>query len=367
MLKLKRLDDGSVDAEGADAAAYVDTILTEEERRWDFRDGSEQPLTAQQRRQRLAALESQIHRPERANFVEYCRYGKEAIYEGRAQGLGSGAGGGYLAPQSFADQVFWMQKKIDALFDANAITVLETSRGTSEPLPLFDDTSSAAAVVSESGSFSIADVAFDQLLLAAASTWRTPMVKCSLEFVQDSAFDIETLLAKAFAAQLARGIGPSLVTTLAAAATQGVAGGSGITVDDIYNLFGAIDPAYFASSKCAWAMRLSTLVYISKLKDTAGQPVFPLRRNPNGDFELLTLPVRICPSVAAIGTGAKSVFFGDLSYLVMRRIQNSLSVKRIDELYATNAQAGFCSFLRVSSGFAKPSASDSPVKYLQHS
>src|SRR5207302_1340618 len=151
------------------------------------------------------------------------RFGKDAIIpEMRAQSVGSGAGGGYLAPQSFADQIFAMQKKIDALFDENVISIIETVRGTSEPVPLFDDVSSAAGVVAENGSFSLADVAFDQLLLAAASTWRTPMTKWPLELVQDSAFNIEALLATTFAKQLARGIGPSLVTTLAAGATSGV-------------------------------------------------------------------------------------------------------------------------------------------------
>jgi HK97 family phage major capsid protein len=351
---------------------FVDGELAEvvgegEERQLDF--FGEVVPDAAYRRARIRDLDSEVANPLRTAFREYLRHGKEAVIpeEVRAQTVGTGSSGGYLAPQGFARQIFTMMKQVDALFDESVISIIETTSGTLEPVPLFDDTSSTAAIVAENGALSVADVAFDQLLLAAAANWRTPMVKCSLELTQDAAFDIEALLAKAFAAQLARGIAPSLVTTLTAGATQGVATGSSITVDNVYDLFGSLDAAYLSSPKCAWAMRLSTLIAISKLKDTAGLPVFPLTRNANGDFELLTLPVRICPSIPAVGVGAKSLFVGDLSYLVMRRVQNSLAARRFDETYATAAQVGFCSFLRVSSGFAKPSASDSPVKFLQHS
>jgi HK97 family phage major capsid protein len=192
-------------------------------------------------------------------------------------------------------------------------------------------------------------------------------VKCSLELVQDSGFDVETFLASAFSIRFGRGIGAGLVTTLTAGSTQGVsAGASSITVDNIYDLFASLDQSYLASAKCAWLMRLATLVAIQKLTTSAGAPAFDTPRDADGTYRLLGLPVRLAPSVAAIGTTNKSVFLGDLSYLFTRVVRDSLLVKRLSERYAEAGEVAFIGFLRCSSAFAKPAASDSPVKYLVH-
>lgn len=364
-LHLKHNPGGLAEADGDDDV--LRNLLAEEEKCWDFRDGSE-VLTAAARRMILAQHSAEIGRPAREAFVARMRYGKEAILdEKRAQSVGTGSAGLYICPQGFVKRVFAMQKVVEPLFDETLVTVVETPQGTLCNVPLIDDTSSSAAILAESGTAVVGDLTFDQLQLATADKWSTKMVKCSLEFLQDSAFDVETFLAGKFAPQFRRGIGNALTTTLTAGAALGVAVGSGILTDDIFNLFASVDPEYLASPSCCWLMRQATFVTISKLKDTAGEPIFPMTRGPNGYFELLTVPVRFSPSVPAIGVGAKSVFLGDLSYLVMRRVANSMLVQRFDELYATVGQVGFKATVRVSSGFAKASGADAPVKYLQHS
>ncbi len=337
-----------------------------------FRSPNDEPdtTTAAGRRAKIERYHETIIQPQERAFREFLRGGKDAISNDlfRAQSVGTGSAGGYLAPQSFGDRVFSMMKDADQLFDPAVTTMIETERGTPCPFPLSDDTSGAAEIVSENNPFTVADIgAFDQLLLAKADTWRTNLQKCSLELVQDSGFDLDQFLAAAFAKRFARGVGVSLVTTLAAGAASGVsAGASAITPDNLFDLFGSVNEAYLGAPKCAWAMRLSTFVTISKLKDTAGLPVFPISKDADGNFSLLTRPVRFCPAVAAIGTTNKSVFFGDMSYMVQRRVANSVSIRRLDERFADVGAVGYFGYMRVSSGFAKASGADSPVKYLVH-
>jgi HK97 family phage major capsid protein len=85
---------------------------------------------------------------------------------------------------------------------------------------------------------------------------------------------LETFLANAFAVRFARGISASFYTTLIGGPASGVsAAATTITPDNLFDLLDSIASAYLSSAKVAWLMRRSTLTYIRKLKDTAGEPV----------------------------------------------------------------------------------------------
>ena len=304
----------------------------------------------------------------RQDFVTALCFGASALPdERRALSLGTDSAGGFLSPQVFSDRVFVAMKGFDPLFDPAVVTMIETKNGNACPIPLADDTSASASIVGENVQLNTTtDVTFDQLLLQKASSWKTSMVKASLELLQDSAFDIEQFLAKAFAARFARGIGAAFYTTLVGAASSGVsAAATVITADNLFDLIDSIDAAYLGS-RCCWLMRRSTLTYIRKLKDTAGLPVFPLDRDADGNFLLLDFPVRISPSADAIGTTNKSVLFGDLGFFVVRTVADSIRIRRFGETYATSAQVGFSGLIRANCGLAKASSADSPVKYLAH-
>lgn len=323
------------------------------------------------RRRAMTERYKLLELPHDRAFDTFLRLGKSALTheETRALSVGTDSAGGFTAPARFADRVFTAMKATDKLFDPDVVTVIETKPGTTFSIPMLDDTSASSAIVSENGaSATTPDPVFDHLVLAKADTWRSSIVKVPIELLQDNAVDLGQLLTDALAVRLRRGISAAFVTTLASQATNGVtAGASSIVTDNIYDLFASIDPEYVSSPKCGWLMRLSTFVAISKIKDSGGLPVFPITRNANGDFELLTRPVRFCPSVAAIGTGNKSVFFGALDYFVVRTVAGSLRVARHGETFAEVGQVGFLGLVRTNAGLAKPSTADSPIKYLQHS
>jgi HK97 family phage major capsid protein len=300
-----------------------------------------------------------------------------------------GSGSGYLVPAQFFDQVFAMMKATDDLFSEDAVTRIDTPRGGPASIPNMDDTTSSATLVTQATTSTETEpAALGQLSFPTAPTWRSGIVKVSIELDQDSAIPLDTLLARSFAVRFARGIGSNNVSVLLAAAELGATatgsasndGGAGtgansVGSDDLFALMASVDPAYIASPKCAWAMSYATLIAIDKLKDKQGRPLKLVRRNEQtGEIELLFKPVRICPSMPSIGTGNKCVAFGDFSRFIVRGVQGGLRVLRLEERYAEFGQIAFEAFLRSDAGLQRTldvvsptTYADSPVKYLANS
>jgi HK97 family phage major capsid protein len=191
-------------------------------------------------------------------------------------------------------------------------------------VPILDNAAGTAGAVAENGIATFSDVGFDHAAIPAASKFTSRSMKASIELVQDSTYPFEDVMLQTFSGDFARSIGAYLVTILAAQAVSGVsAGASTITVANVYDLIDSVDAGYLASRKCAWAMSKATFIAICKLNSANAFPTFPITGNARDGFELLSFPVRFCPSVAAIGTGNKSVYFGDFSRLVVRRVQSA--------------------------------------------
>ena len=316
------------------------------------------------RSERTAAL------PETARqFNRFLRYGLEAVDdEKRAQSVGTETQGGYLVASEFSDRLYSMLKAYDPLFDPAVVTMIETATGAPCPIPVLDDVAGVATVIPENQISTIADLGnFSQVLLDKAPTWRSPLVKVSLELAQDSAYDIGQLLADAFAVRFQRGIGASLVSTLVAGAGLGVtAAAATLSLDNLHDLYGSVDPEYLKSPRAGWLMRHATLVAIRKLDVGAGVRLIPYQSDAQGRPVIFNLPVFISPSVAAIGTTNKSVLLGDIGSLIVRRVADSVRIRRLGERFATELQVAYSAHVRVNAAVAKATGADAPVKYLQH-
>jgi HK97 family phage major capsid protein len=297
---------------------------------------------------------------------EFLRFGKES----RAQSVGTDTAGGYLAPQEFSEKLYVMLKAVDPLWDPEVTTQVETKTGGPFAIPILDDTSGTATIIPENQISLIEDIGpFDQIVLPKAPTWRSPLVKVSIELMADSAYDIEEMLAQAFAIRFQRGIGQSLVTVLSNSAGLGVtAAQAAITIDNLQDLYESVDPEYLKSKKFGWLMNHATLIAIRKLETGPGQRIIPTFRDPEtGHPLLLALPVYISPSVAPIGTGNRSIFLGDLGSLIVRRVADSVRIRRLGERFMDELAIGFTASMRVNAALAKAAGADAPVKYLIHS
>jgi len=266
-----------------------------------------------------------------------------------AESVGSGSGGGYLAPASFTDRFQTMLKLTDEIFEIAQLW--ESLTGNPFNYPLVDDTGAASAVVAEASASNVGpDVSFAAIQFQQTKTWRSGLVVASVELAQDSFFNLENLLASIGSVRIARGAGAAAASALLSAAIVGVTtvGTTAITADEILALEASNDPAYAAQS--SWLMKRSTFLAISQLKGTSGNYMFPSDRNAAGRSMLLNYPVYFCPSLGAMTAGLKPISFGSHGLCVRRDVKNSLSVKVFMERFAELGKIGYEVYLRTDFG-----------------
>jgi HK97 family phage major capsid protein len=289
--------------------------------------------------------------------------------------------GGYFVPYQFHEKLIAMMKAMDRLFDPDVVLFVETEHGGSLQIPQIDDTGVFAVLVGEGGQSATADLPSGNTTLAVAPTWRSRMVKASMELVQDSGYPLEDVLTESFAKRLARGIGAANVAQLLSVAQLGTTavgssgntgtsetGATSIGSDDLEALIASVDEAYLISPKCRWLMTAATRRAIFQVKDKTGRPVFHRERNAAGEVLLLDYPVAISPSMPQIGASNKPILFGDLGRFLVRVAKNATRLRIHQEQFALYGQVAYEMFLRSNATLALAIAqSDSPVKYLQNS
>jgi hypothetical protein len=296
---------------------------------------------------------------------------------------------GVFIPEAFNAMTWDAMRAYDAIFDDGFSTLVETDDGAAYDLFQIDDTETAASIVGEGTGSSEVDPTLFKVQLAQAPVWDSKVVAISYALLQDSAVDFPAMLAKALGLRLARGISPSLISTLLASAdlgatangdpnTSGATGANSIGYADLISLRTSVNPAYRASGKCGWLMNDDTLAALDSLTDKNGRPILP-QTYVDGQRVIMSYPVGICPSLPDIGHDATPILFGALGYFAVRVVKDggekeSGRLIRIKEAagYPENLLVGFKSFLRCNGALlaaqsGSPLASDSPVKYLQNS
>jgi HK97 family phage major capsid protein len=283
-----------------------------------------------------------------------------------------------LVHQQFLDKLMPVMAAFDDLFSPDAVMLVRTATGAPIILPSMDDTANAATEVAEGEQDTEGDpTLLAPVALASAPTFRSGIVKCDRELVQDSAFSIVDLLTAAFAIRLSRGAGRSLVSTLVGDAKLGrtatgssdVTGGAETGSDtvgwtDLCQLRKSVNAAYRRSPKCCWGMNDDTMTALDSLLDKNGHPIMPQDYDENGNRVLMGYPVRIFPSLDDLGASKKPILFGDLGYFAVRIVEEGSEISVLNERFADFDQLGFRSDLRANGGLLGVTATDSPVKYL---
>jgi HK97 family phage major capsid protein len=303
-------------------------------------------------------------------FRNYLASGKVAINSGtvdkrylvgsqgefrNAQGSGSDAVGGVLAPEPFSDRVQAVIAQYDPIYDLAAI--LETSTGDACVYPVIDDSGEEAAVKAENAaSDTNKDLVFGNAALPVASTYRSGMLIVPWELLQDSFFNIDNIVEQAFGRRFAKQIGADFTGIIIGDSGSPVAvtssSPSALTDGEVWSLIESLDDAYAVNA--SFVMRKSTFSKIAQIKGTSGNYVFDVDRDSAGRMTLQGFPVFFSASMPAIGGGNKVVAFGDFqSGFVKRVVRGSLTIKRFNETYAVNGAAGFQGWIRVSGALVK--------------
>lgn len=302
--------------------------------------------------------------------------------------IGSYTGVGYFVPAGFVYDIEQATKYFAPLLKGDVVRVIETATGQPLPYPTSNDTTQEATVVGENGSVNEQDIAAVSHVPLGAWKMSSGLIKCSLELIQDAAFDLEAWLAERFGERWGRGLEnlltkgsgsnqpTGLLTAIAVSGASPViaqgdsettggsqTGANSIGYSDLVNLEHSVDPTYRRGAK--YMMHDTTLSAIKRILDKYGRPLWVPSVATNAPDTILGYQYVVNQSMPQIASGANTVVFGDFSKFIVRKVKD-LSVLRLDELFAASGQVGFISFARVDSNLID--AGTHPLNMLeQHS
>ena len=259
---------------------------------------------------------------------------------------GTGTAGGFLVPTEFERNL------LKAREEANVIRQLATVISTSSDreIPIWD-TYGIAAWTAESAAYGETDDTFSQKVLAAHKMAR--LTRVSEELMVDSAFDMNTHLAESFGIAFGKlesqafavGSGVGQPTGLTLGGTSFALAGASITSDEILNCYGALKQPYRPNA--SWLLNNNTLSAVRRLKDGSGQYYFAPSLVVGLPDSILGKPVYLneyFPDLAVTTNGV--MLFGDFSYYRIGD-RTTMTLRRLNELFAQNGQYGFVASARV--------------------
>jgi len=297
---------------------------------------------------------------------------RDAIADMRAAQTVTTSGGGYMIARAFSNEVERAMLYYGGMLQTGR--VIDTDTGAPLDWPTFDDTANTGRLLSINTTVTNTAITFGTLQLDAYK-YSSDSVLVPVELAQDSAFDMNSLVGSVLGERLGRilnnhltvGTGSSQPNGVITAATTGVTGATGqttsVTFDNIVDLVYSVDRAYRTGAK--FMMNDSSVKVIRKLKDGDGKPIWNVGSPMAGEPDtLLGYPIVVNNDVAAMGTSAKSIAFGDFSKYLIRRVKD-ITLLRLNERYADAHQVGFIAFARFDGDLVD--AGQHPVKLYVNS
>lgn len=286
-------------------------------------------------------------------------------------------GGFAVVPQTLIRNL-----ELNMLYFGGVRQVAETIRtATGEPMtwPTADDTSNTGEQLGENTSVgSSVDPSFGKVTWNAYKFSSKPVL-VPFELLQDSAFDLASILGQMLGERLGRITNTKFTTGTAAATPNGIvtastlgkttSGATAITLDEIKDLISSVDVAY-RTAGCQFMMHDQIWNYIGKLKDANNryqiQDGNAAVTGPAALPSLFGYPVIINNDMTgttsgAIVTATKTVLFGQLNKYKIRTV-GSIRLYRLEERYRDTDQDGFIAFSREDGNLL--TSSTAPVKHL---
>ncbi len=271
------------------------------------------------------------------------------LFEQRA-GI-TGLTAGVIVPETLANNIEVALKAYGGMFEAG--TLLTTSKGGDLIMPTVNNTDAKATVVAEYNQSTKSAPSFGSEILKAY-TYRTPIVPVSMELLQDSAFDLESLLSNLLADSFGRGINEDLTIrscsvnpkgfVICASVSDAMRSATAITLDDIIDLIRGVDSAY--AQRGRFMFNRNTLWSLVKIKDATGRYIWQEGAKDGTPPTLFGKNYILNDDIDDIAAGKASVLFGDLSKYKIRMVK-SFRVIRLNELLAEYLSIGLFGFARM--------------------
>lgn len=289
-----------------------------------------------------------------ANQKALIRSGANA-QELRTLTVGSAASAGTTVPTTFETTLYEYLENISGVRQvANVIT---TAGGEPIDFPKVAAFGTAAATA-EGSALAENDATFDLMQLGAFKFGQ--LLKISSELLADSGVDIVSFAARDLGRALGRVTGNAYTNGAGGAgAPQGIMGAAGTgqvggtgtagvpTVEELIKLAYSLgDEGY--RQNAVWLMKDSTAGAIRTVTDQQGQFLWQPSVEAGTPDRLLGFPVVIDPFVAATGTNANSVAFGDFSAFYIRDA-GSIRIERSDDAFFANDIVAWRAVMRTDS------------------
>jgi HK97 family phage major capsid protein len=251
-------------------------------------------------------------------------------------------------PKSFYDEVFDIARLVGPMLEVS--DVINTTSGEDLTIPTMTAYSTASLTATGSA-ISASEPTYSSITLGAKKYGF--LIQAANELVTDAGFDLASHLANqagnaigyAINDALTLGTGTTVPTGIATAAGSGITGGTAVggafTADNLIDLAYSVDGAVRRLPGAGFMANGQTIGAMRKLKDTAGNYLYQVGVGYPDTFAGFRVVEN--SHVAAIGTSAKSVLFGDLnSYKV--RVAGGLQVASSQD-YAFNTDLTTWRFL----------------------
>lgn len=273
-----------------------------------------------------------------------------------------GSAGGYLIPTTLVREIKETMKAFGGI--RQYATVLSTSAGEEMQWPTNDDTGNEGALLAENTQADETEFQFAQLSLGAFK-YTSKIVRVSIELLQDSAFNLDSFIARKFGERLGRitarhyatGTGTNQPQGLMTAATVGHTATSQteVTYGDYLRLKHSIDPAYRQAGEGRWVMNDALLLQAKEMLDGNDRPLWKPGMADGTPALIDGDPYVIDQGVEAPASGTTCLGYGSLREFYIRDVAG-MTLHRMVEKYIDYGQIGFLAFLRTDSNLMDASA-----------
>lgn len=277
---------------------------------------------------------------------------RKAAHEFRALSAQLGATGAFTIAEGFIPT---LEKALLAYGGVRQVaTVFRTATGATLPHPTMNDTGNTGAQIEESEEDSTTDPTIGAVVFQAYK-FTSRMIYVPTELLQDSAFDLASELASALGERLGRITNTRFTTGTGAATCYGIveastlgkttASATAIGWYELDDLIHAVDPAYRLLG-CGWMFHDNIVLYLRKLYDADGRPMWLPDANGNPPTTLKGYPYTVNQDMAStVASTNKTMLFGRLSKYYVRDVQ-AVRLRRLDERRAEFDQVVFVALMR---------------------
>lgn len=319
----------------------------------------------------------------RAAFEKYARWGMIALdpeeravlkaeYRGTDPQTTATGTGGYTIPEEFSNELEVQLAEWGGMIEASR--TIRTTTGATLPWPVVNDTAAVGVIQTEGTAIAVND--FDDTVISYGAYTLGTLIKASEQLLNDTGVPLQESIGEMlvrrlgakFNAYFTTGTGSSQPTGLLAASggtSAGVtAGATSITRANILDLLHSVNPAYRRSNKAYFMFNDATLAYIRKLSlgSADDTPLWQASMREGAPDMLEGKPYIINQDMPSIGTGLKSMAFGDFSKYIIRQV-GGLTIRRLEERYAEELNVGFLAWQRADAKLLQTAA----IKHLVHS